>query len=403
MTTAFRFVHSSPQHAIASILRDCLLRCRSASIVAGFMTPDGIEALRATVPEAAQKIAQLVIGAGTYKALQAIDVMRAAGLADASVKIHLGHSRPSGGRKHPFVRYHPMLHSKVYLFDMADGTSTAFVGSHNVTGFALRGLNGEAGVLLEGPSADGAFEEIRQHISHCFAQATPYDPTMKDAYAWWTREYFDGLQAEANDAPRDGEGKRTIIVLAAVASGSAPARGDRIYFEIPAALTEIRSLDAEVHLHLFDVLPASPNEALSSISSANHSLACRLEAIDANARSAEMNADWFVDNARPPQLKRTARPFRPKPAAGMQQVRARIEGDQTLRFDYLFEAGRSEWFPEFSEELRESETESLWYAVSTLSDDAGGELLERSLALRETSPESGSFVLYSRRRRRRAS
>ena len=46
-----------------------------------------------------------------------------------------------------------MLHSKVYLFEMPEEKSTAFVGSHNITGFALGGLNGEAGVLLEGPAS----------------------------------------------------------------------------------------------------------------------------------------------------------------------------------------------------------------------------------------------------------
>jgi hypothetical protein len=44
-----------------------------------------------------------------------------------------------------YARYHPMLHSKVYFFELAGGTSTAFVGSHNLTRFALYGLNGEAG------------------------------------------------------------------------------------------------------------------------------------------------------------------------------------------------------------------------------------------------------------------
>ncbi|MGB2820628.1 MAG: hypothetical protein WBF17_06575 [Phycisphaerae bacterium] len=42
-----------------------------------------------------------------------------------------------------------------------DGTASAFVGSHNMTGFALGGMNGEASVLLEGPSTEAVFEQIR--------------------------------------------------------------------------------------------------------------------------------------------------------------------------------------------------------------------------------------------------
>jgi hypothetical protein len=78
--------------------------------------------------------------------------------------------------------------------EMPDGSATALVGSHNLTGFALRGLNGEAGVLLEGAASDAAFADIRQHIAESFLQAAPYDPTLKEAYAWWTREYFEGLR-----------------------------------------------------------------------------------------------------------------------------------------------------------------------------------------------------------------
>ena len=55
----------------------------------------------------------------------------------------------SSGAKHRFYRYHPMLHSKVYLLDMGDDNACAFVGSHNLTGFSLLGLNGEAGILIE--------------------------------------------------------------------------------------------------------------------------------------------------------------------------------------------------------------------------------------------------------------
>ena len=125
---------------------------------------------------------------------------------------------------------------------MHDGTASAFVGSHNVTGFALRGLNGEAGVLLEGLGSDPTFAEVQQHINQAYLQAAAYDSSMKEAYAWWTREFFDGLRAEANDSPRDSEPRRTVVVVAAQPDGLVPKPDDVIYFEIAEALSEIRSI-----------------------------------------------------------------------------------------------------------------------------------------------------------------
>ena len=251
-----------------------------ASVVAGFMTPDGIDAAGFDAVAHATKISELVIGAGTYRAFEAIDSLIRAGVPSNRVRIHLGHNRPRSTTKNLFQRYHPMLHSKIYLFEMSDGSSTALIGSHNVTGFALRGLNGEAGVLLEGANSDPAFLDIRRHIAESFSQAVPYDPTMKEAYAWWTREYFDGLRIEANDAPRDSEGDRTIVILAAVSSGHRPKAGDIIYFEIAEELSEIRSIDTEVHVHLFSTLPAGPSQALSGLKSASFALFCKTEGIE---------------------------------------------------------------------------------------------------------------------------
>ncbi|CAN0339692.1 unnamed protein product, partial [Chrysoparadoxa australica] len=46
MAPTVRFLHSEPQHEVSSLLQACFSRCRNASIVAGFVTPDGIKALK---------------------------------------------------------------------------------------------------------------------------------------------------------------------------------------------------------------------------------------------------------------------------------------------------------------------------------------------------------------------
>jgi hypothetical protein len=399
MSVTATFLHSRPQREIASAIRSRLAGCCTAEIVSGFATPDGVQALRAN--SASSKIRRLVLGAGTFKAFEALDGLINSGLPTRAARVHLGHTRATGGRKNPFARYRPMLHSKIYYFEMPDGTAAAFVGSHNLTGFALRGLNGEAGVLLEGPSTDPVFDEVRGHIAESFRQAAPYDPSLKAAYAQWLRDYLEQLGIDATDMPRDDEGTRTVILFAEAPKGKTPIPGDRVYFELDMRITEVNSINTEVHLHLFATVPTTPAEALSRSVVSDTALLGKVEAIDSAAGSAEVKADWFIEDPSKPQLKPTVQPFRPTLSPGKQQVRALVSKSLELGFDYLFDAGRGVWKPTLGDEtIHDEETKFDWSAVTGLreSDPIEGRLLIPDM--KETSPDSGSFVLFSRRRRR---
>jgi HKD family nuclease len=66
-----------------------------------------------------------------------------------------------------------MLHSKVYIFELGGGASAAFVGSHNLTRFALYGLNGEASVLLEGKEPDNVRQVAARVLAARSIQVRP--------------------------------------------------------------------------------------------------------------------------------------------------------------------------------------------------------------------------------------
>lgn len=394
------FIHSRPQREIASLLKNRFAAARKVSLVSGFLTPDGAASLKLYDPVYAAKIDRFVIGAGTFKAFEAVDRLIAIG--KTSVRINLGYSMPSGGNKHPFKRYRPMLHSKIYYFDNDDGTASAFVGSHNMTGFALNGLNGEAGVLIEGDAVDQTLYDIRQHIGEAWKRSVPYVSSMKDSYTWWTKEYFDGLSTEANDAPRDAESRQTIILVARLEEGRQPNNGEFIYFELERELSKLNSVNAEVHLHLFRILPPTPEQALAQLDKADWSFACTIEGLDNRGGNIEVQADWHIDDRRQPLLKPTTKPFRPKVASEMQQVRARVQGNLPDRYNYLFDGGANKWTPDLDPEESIKDSSGVWRRVRQLVETDRLESREDQLqiALRETSPESGSFVLFSRRRRR---
>lgn len=152
-----------PQREIASLLVDRMEQSKETSIVTGFATPGGLEIISDPIKSRPISLKTIVVGAATYPGFQTLDDLLAAGVSPDCMRIHLGHTAATGGKKHPFARYHPMLHSKVYYMEFADSSACAFVGSHNLTSFALGGLNGEAAVLLEGSVNAAEFDKIRTH------------------------------------------------------------------------------------------------------------------------------------------------------------------------------------------------------------------------------------------------
>jgi hypothetical protein len=416
MSINVEVLFGAPQREIASQIKDRLNRCVSASLVAGFVTVDGLEAISEPIRTNPGKLTTFVVGSGTYRAFQAFDGLIADGVPLDRFWVHLGHTRSTAeGAQHSFYRYHPMLHSKVYLMEMGDGTACAFVGSHNVTCFAMLGLNGEAAVMLEGPSSDPQFEIIRQHIQESRAQSIPYSPGMKEAFSWWTTQFLEGLRDKSNDVPRDGEGKKTIVILSAKGDDPLPKKGDIIYFEIPAGLGKITSLQAEVHIYIFGNKPDSPYAGLGALNRARASFWCQTKGLELEEGGAELKADWLIESKIEPKLLRAPRPFRPKPSLGMQQVRVKVWNDVYDDYEYLFEAAKHAWEPVLDDhskvQIADADRALMaplqlippedreWFLVKGLRA-AEEERTEYKQALAEASPSAGSYILISLRRRK---
>jgi hypothetical protein len=351
MAVQVQVLFDKPQQEIKALLQARLDRCQKASLVSGFVTIEGIEAIAPPIRANPAKVNHIVVGAGTYRAYEAFDGLIGSGVPLDRFFVHLGHSRPtSSTAKYRFLRYHPMLHSKVYLLDMGDGSACAFVGSHNLTGFALLGLNGEAGILMEGQINSPEIGAIQKHVQESVAQSVPYSPGMKEAYSWWSTQFIYGLRAKFDDQPREDEGKRTIVILAVQVVGALPQANDIIYFEIPEALRRIQSFRAEVHVYLFTKRPGTPFEGLARLDEAVASLWCQVLGLEDEQGGVELRADWYFDDRNNPELKRAPKPFRPRPSARMPQVRVKVWNKVFAKFEYLFESKKTTWEPVFSKD-----------------------------------------------------
>jgi len=408
-----------PQREIASLIVDRMDKSNETCIITGFATPGGLAAISEPLKSRPRTLKTLVVGAATYPGFEALDDLLAAGVAPDSLRVHLGHTSETGGKKNPFARYHPMLHSKVYYMEFRDSKACAFIGSHNVTSFALTGLNGEAAVLLEGPANAPEFDKVRSHIETSRIQAVQYASGMKEAYAWWMREFIDGLKAEVK-LPQDWTTVRTILLFASAAQGDRPKVGDHFYFEIPAGIEQIESLKTETHLFLFDTLPTDPWQALQGALSSRARYTCRTLGAENRQGNKELIANWRIDEIPSPVLRPVPGGiFRPTTPSGKQQVRAEVLRQSVVPFEYLFEREKVAWDPQFSADkpllppsvitddivLAEAKGDNRavagWKLVKGLVSREGSVWERDQAALKLAAPESGSFILVSLRRRER--
>ncbi|MDX6765592.1 MAG: phospholipase D family protein [Candidatus Methylacidiphilales bacterium] len=414
MSISAKILFEEPQHEIASLIRDRLEQCVSASIVSGFITVEGVNAICEPIKKSPHKLGMLIVGSGTHQAFSALDDLLSIGVSPNNLYVHLGHTCPSSGKKNPFHRYRPMLHSKIYLMDMANGTSCAFVGSNNVTGFALLGLNGEASVLLDGHSNDPEFQSIRNHIHSAKSQSAIYSPHMKDALSWWTLQFVEGLRTKVKDMPSDGEARKTIVVLSAKTDSVLPRVGEIIYFEVPANLGEVSTLSAEVHFYVFDSKTATPDAGLLQLDQARASLMCKVVGLELRQGGRELEADWHVVSKTDPKLLRAPNPFRPIAQPGMQQVRVQVLSPMKQKYRYSFDSERDSWDPVYSDEeplrlaaedksflprnpTNQSEDQP-WRLVTDLQPRQERPMSNFEKAVKESSPTSGSYIMISPRR-----
>src|SRR5262249_37493843 len=151
------------------------------------------------------------------------------------------------------------------------------------------------------------------------------------------------------------------------------------------------------------------------LQNATASFWCMILGLEMEHGGVELRADWHINNINRPILLTTPSPFRPRPSLDHQQVRVRIRNNVWKKFEYLFHTRPLGWLPQFEQQspiqVSEADRDFLtgvvppetgdWFLVRGLERDeeiAPSETRRRH-ALRLMSPEGGSFVMMSSRRR----
>lgn len=397
MAASATVLFAKPQHEIASAISQQISDSSKVQIVTGFATEAGVQAIESPLLGDPKKLECFIVGAGTGGAFKSLGRLINGGVSSSSLYVHLGHTRlKKPGSPDNFYHYHPMLHTKVFYFELPNSRACAFVGSHNVTSFALCGSNGEMAVRLDGNRMDPEFEAIRQHIDEARAQSVPYNTEMCEAYEWWTQVYLNAL-ITTEALPTTSRSKRTIIILAEINSVEWPIAGEAIYFEIPKGIKQISSTKTKAHVFLFEKLPSTPEEALKMRHFAKASWTGPVVGLDNAKGNVETIAHWHINNTKHPVLLRVENSrLVPRTPDGMQQVRIELDSRGVSKNEYGFDKEGYFWRPELTgEHVPPGNTNcSPWSLVQGFSRIEGKAADDQS-ALDLVKPSAGSFILVS--------
>lgn len=239
-----KFFFNKSRGDIRSELARELQECSSLKVVTGFVTEAGIDDLgnRTTVIE---KLNLLIFGHANEKALMAMSALHSdlekAGRHNI-IKIHFGYGNPIAEKDRLKQIYRPMMHSKVFLFDFNDGRFTAFVGSQNISGYSLRGLNSEAIVRIDGQITDSIYDDILFEIASIDKEAKTFKDEYLGVYENFHNIIIKGMLAEENTAKR--EYFSLLYAFIDINDKDKLKLGDTLYFvelEYTGSLTKIEN------------------------------------------------------------------------------------------------------------------------------------------------------------------
>jgi hypothetical protein len=117
----------------------------------------------------------------------------------ANVLLHLW--RASGNTELPGTLGLPknLMHSKVMLFDVADGGATVWIGSHNGTNRAIAGINIETSLLVHTSRKSALYNQLREHLDFIRSSCEMLDTSLVDYYRWLQGEQVDRKVIELGD------------------------------------------------------------------------------------------------------------------------------------------------------------------------------------------------------------
>jgi len=325
VTTTFLF--GSLEQEVATLIKDKACRAKAIDIVTGFATPDGIKKIIKPIEDRPEILRSIVIGKATSKGCETLEYLFKLGVQNNRLKVHLGYAHVKRPKKE---RFRPMIHSKIIYMELSDDMACAFIGSHNLTKFAMSGDNGEAGVLIEGNIDDDNFKNVQNHIKEINNESLIYKHDKREHYEEWAKQSINGFYAEmfTEDDPR------TILIFATAEKCKLKSK-DSISIILDKSKFK-KPLGTEVHLYIFDKLPESPKETFELRHKAKHKFIGKIEDSNSNARKGELAVDYSIRDvcSMPQIIKKDNFTFEKEPQKEVVRCIINIKGILSDNYEY---------------------------------------------------------------------
>jgi len=365
-TTTFLF--DEPRSEIAAQILERASKAEAIDIVTGFATLDGLLKIIEPIEKEPEKLRSIVIGKATTRACDALDYLKKINVPKERLKIHLGFAKDTTHLRNG-EKYRPMIHSKLIYMDLPDNKACAFIGSHNLTAFALSGENGEAGVLIEGDRDDENLKKVKKQINAINNDASIYDPKKRGLYIHWNQSYIAGFQSEM--FPEEDKDPRTVLIFATT-ENCAPEINKNISIKLSkSSFPDIQG--AEVHLYIFDELPKSAKEAFYEKNKSQKKFIGKIEDANSNKREGNLIINYSIsDNKKPFIFEQGNLELKCEPHKN--ENRCIFTINSILSVNYEYERRNPTPTPKPIPTLGTSNFSSSWKAVQDLTDGQ----LERS-------------------------
>lgn len=153
MNLEYFFNLGKRSNKLSEKIRDSLKNAKKIKIVSGFLSKSGFESILGRnskeKQEFGEKIEYIIVGCLTVQCAELFDDLIKYPNYQKKIFVNLGIGRASLTYKKTLTRYLPMVHTKIIGIDYDSNQNTFYIGSSNITKFALEDFNAEAGVIIE--------------------------------------------------------------------------------------------------------------------------------------------------------------------------------------------------------------------------------------------------------------
>lgn len=224
---------------LSGVIRDKLPTTSAVKIISGFLSPKGFKQLVGVssneIGRNASKIEYIVVGRLTLPCAEIFDKLH--GMPEYSGKLFVNLGLGVSTRNNKRIRWQtPLIHSKIIALDPASDNNLFYIGSANITHFALDDKNAEAGVVLEGlnESDRSKIESYMDNLQNSTKtpSTVPYDPSMRKSWIYLSN-IGRGYQIE-----QSGRIGMPILVIACINNrpNIQPEIDDVLYADLPSSL-----------------------------------------------------------------------------------------------------------------------------------------------------------------------